>query len=466
MTITGFTKSREAGLIFAALLLAAVACTAPSQSQSSKESVPTQSRKAINESAPAGDSTRVLTGEAAKGDWTTDAPGVRRRLTVKDLAAPYATQSAHNPPRIVPRPEGAMPRVPAGFKVEMLATNLIKPRVVRAAPNGDLFVAESEANRIRLLRDADGDGKPEVNQPFAENLRQPFGIAFYPAGDSPRYVYVANTDSIVRFPYQSGDAKARGAAEMIVSNISGGGRLTGGGHWTRDITFSKDGQRMYVSVGSKSNVGDDPVEERRARIFLYSPDGKNERVYAYGIRNPVGIAVHPDTGDLWTSVNERDGLGDHLVPDYVTRVQEGGFYGWPWYYLGPIQDPRHQGKRPELKDKVIVPDVLLQSHSASLAMTFYDGRQFPSDYRHDAFAAQHGSWNRTRRTGYKVVRIPVENGRATGEYEDFMTGFVTPEGNVWGRPVGVAVARDGALIVTDDASNTIWRVSYVGERKG
>jgi glucose/arabinose dehydrogenase len=270
----------------------------------------------------------------------------------------------------------------------------------------------------------------------------------------------------VRFPYQSGDVKARGAEEMIVSNISGGGRLTGGGHWTRDIVFSKDGNRMYVSVGSMSNVSDDAVEERRARIFEYTPDGKNERVYAYGIRNPVGIAVHPETGDLWTSVNERDGLGDHLVPDYVTRVQEGGFYGWPWYYIGPNQDPRQQGKRPELKSKVIVPDVLLQSHSASLAMTFYDGRQFPSDYRLDAFAAQHGSWNRARRTGYKVVRIPIKNGRATGEYEDFLTGFVTTEGNVWGRPVGVAVARDGALIVTDDGSNTVWRISYVGSPKG
>jgi glucose/arabinose dehydrogenase len=356
-----------------------------------------------------------------------------------------------------------MPRVPAGFKVEMFAAGLTNPRIVRTAPNGDLFIAESDANRVRVLRDADGDGKPEINQLFTEGLRQPFGIAFYPNGDNPRYIYIANTDSVVRFPYQSGDVKARGPEEMVVSNISGGGRLTGGGHWTRDIVFSKDGKRMYVSIGSMSNVSDDEVEERRARIFEYTPNGKMERTYAYGIRNPVGIAVHPETGELWTSVNERDGLGDHLVPDYVTRVEDGGFYGWPWFYIGPNQDPRHQGKRPDLKDKVIVPDVLLQSHSASLAMTFYDGRQFPSGYRMDAFAAEHGSWNRARRTGYKVVRIPLKNGRATGEYEDFMTGFVTPEGNVWGRPVGVAVARDGALIVTDDGSNTVWRISYVGK---
>lgn len=465
MTDHHVSKRFNLGLSFTALLLVTVTCTVPSRSQSNQAGTPSASAGVASKAATVPDTTRVLTGEAAKGDWTTDAPGVRRRLTIADLPAPYATESARNGPRIVPRPEGAMPQVPAGFKVELFATNLTKPRVVRTAPNGDLLIAESDANRIRILRDADGNGKPEVDQLFAENLRQPFGIAFYPSGDSPRYVYIANTDSVVRFPYQSGDTKARGAAEVIVANISGGGRLTGGGHWTRDITFSKDGKRMFVSVGSKSNVDDSPVEDRRARIFEYTPDGKNERVYAYGIRNPVGLAVHPETGDLWTSVNERDDLGDHLVPDYVTRVQEGGFYGWPWYYIGPHQDPRHSGKRPELKSRVIVPDVLLQSHSASLAMTFYDGRQFPSDYRLDGFAAEHGSWNRTRRTGYKVIRIPMKNGRATGEYEDFMTGFVTPDGQVWGRPVGVTVARDGALIVTDDGSNSVWRISYVGHRK-
>ena len=223
---------------------------------------------------------------------------------------------------------------------------------------------------------------------------------------------------------------------------------------------------MFVAVGSASNVSDDEAENRRANVVEFTPDGKNEKIYASGIRNPVGLAIHPQTGDLWTSVNERDGLGDDLVPDYITRVTPGGFYGWPWYYLGPNQDPRHEGKRPELKEKVLVPDVLLQAHTASLAMTFYTGTRFPAEFRGDAFAAQHGSWNRARRTGYKVIRAPAPNGRPTGEYVDFLTGFVTEDGNVWGRPVGVTVASDGSLLVSDDGSNSIWRVSYTGGSRG
>ncbi len=402
----------------------------------------------------------LLTGEAAKGDWSTDAPGVRRKLTAADLPAPFATESVRNHPRMVSQPEGAMPQVPAGFRVEKFADALTNPRMIRTAPNGDLFIAESKANRVRVLRDANGDGRPEVGEVFAEGLNQPFGIAFYPIGATPQYVYVANTGSVVRFPYRNGDTKARGARETIVATLSGGGMLEGGGHWTRDIVFSKDGSKMYVSVGSRSNVSDDQSEARRARIFEYTPDGKNERVYAEGIRNPVGLAIHPVTGELWTSVNERDELGDHLVPDYVTRVREGGFYGWPWYYIGANQDPRHQGKRPDLKDKVIVPDVLIQSHTASLGMIFYTGEQFPAEYRNLAFAAQHGSWNRSRRTGYKVVYMPMQGGRATGDYVDFLTGFVTTDGNVWGRPVAVTVGRDGALFITDDGGNVVWRVSY------
>jgi glucose/arabinose dehydrogenase len=412
--------------------------------------------------AHAGD---VLTGKQALGDWTTDAPGVRRKITLDDLAKPFDTPSAQNFPRPVRRPEGAWPKAPAGFVVTEFATKLVEPRVIVRAPNGDLFVAESRANRVHVLRDADGDGKPEVNAVFATGLVRPFGIAFYPPGPEPRYVYVGNTNSVVRFPYKNGDTKATGPAEMIVADVpSGNERVGGGGHWTRDVEFSPDGKTLFVSVGSRSNVSDDDREKRRADILAFDPDGKNERIFAYGIRNPVGLSTHPKTGQLWTSVNERDLLGDHLVPDYVTHVEEGGFYGWPWYYIGAHQDPRHEGKHPELKDKVIVPDVLVQSHSASLDMTFYDGDKFPEEYRLDAFAAEHGSWNRARRTGYKVIRIPMKDGKATGEYEDFLVGFVTEDGNVWGRPVGVAVAKDGALMVTDDGSGTVWRVAFEGKK--
>ena len=402
----------------------------------------------------------LLTGEAAKGDWTTDAPGRRRKLTPADLPPPFATTSADNGPTIVARPEGASPRVPDGFRVQLFAFGLTNPRMIRTAPNGDLFVVESDANRVRVLRDADGDGKPELVQLFADGLKQPFGIAFYPPGKDPRWVYVANTDSVVRFPYVAGDVKARGPAEVVIDSVSGGGRLRGGGHWTRDIVFSLDGTKMFVSVGSRSNVGDDAAENRRARIFEFTPDGKTERIFATGIRNPVGLAVHPETGDLWTSVNERDELGDHLVPDYMTRVRDGAFYGWPWFYMGGNVDPRHEGKQPELRSKVTVPDVLLQSHSASLGMTFYSGQAFPAEYRMNAFAAEHGSWNRSRRTGYKVIYAPLKSGVPTGEYVDFMTGFVTGAGDVWGRPVAVTEGRDGALYVTDDAGNCVWKIAY------
>jgi glucose/arabinose dehydrogenase len=407
----------------------------------------------------------TLTGRKALGDWTTDAPGVRRKVTVDDLAEPYDTPSANNHPRMVSRPEGAWPQAPAGFEVTEFAAGLEQPRVIVRAPNGDFFVAESRANRIRLLRDADGDGKPEVNEVFVSGLNRPFGIAFHPAGPEPQYIYVGNTDSVVRFPYKNGDTTASGGAEMIVKDIpSGDESVGGGGHWTRDLEFSPDGTPLYVAVGSRSNVDDDEREARRATILAFDPDGTNERIFAYGIRNPVGLATHPKTGQLWTSVNERDGLGDNLVPDYITHVEEGGFYGWPWYYLGPHQDPRHEGKHPELKHKTIIPDVLLQSHMASLDLTFYDGTQFPEAYHHNGFASEHGSWNRARRVGYKVIRIPMRDGKATGEFEDFLVGFVTEAGDVWGRPVGVAVAKDGSLMVTDDGSGTVWRVAYVSEK--
>lgn len=432
-------------------LAAAPACA---QSSAAPATGSAASAPAPGPAAPA-----VLTGKAAMGDWTTDAPGVRRKLVVADLPPPYATPSVDNGARIVPRPGGALPKVPDGFVVDLLTTQVHEPRMIRTAPNGDVFVVESDAGRVKVVRGADRDGGPEKISVFATGLRQPFGVNFYPAA-APRWVYVANTDSVVRFAYEAGDLVARGKPETVVDDLSGGGRLRGGGHWTRDVVFSKDGAKMYVSVGSRSNVSDDAGEARRARIFEYSPDGKNERVYATGIRNPVGLAVHPDTGDVWTSVNERDELGDHLVPDYVTRVRDGGFYGWPWFYIGAHQDPRHKGKHPELRDKVVVPDVLLQSHSASLGMMFYTGSQFPAEYRGQAFAAEHGSWNRARRTGYKVIWTPVKDGAPTGEYVDFLTGFVTPQGNVWGRPVAVTQTLQGALVISDDAGSCLWRVRY------
>jgi glucose/arabinose dehydrogenase len=404
---------------------------------------------------------KVLEGKAAFGSWLDDAPGVRRHITVDSLPEPFATRSVDNGPNVVPRPDDAWPKALPGFKVEQFATGLDNPRVIVTAPNGDLFVAESGPGRVRLLRDANGDGKPEVNTIFASDLRQPFGIAFYPPGPDPQYVYVANTGDVVRFPYRNGDEKARAKPEMIVPNLPGGGRLRGGGHWTRDIVFSKDGKKMWVSVGSRTN-DDDEEGDNRADILEYNPDGSGFRIYAWGIRNPVGLAVHPQTGQLWCSVNERDGMGDDLPTEYVTHVTEGGFYGWPWFYIGPHESPRYKGAKPELKNKVLVPDTLIQAHSASLDMAFYTGNQFPREYKNDAFAAEHGSWNRGRRTGYKIIRVLLKNGKATGVYEDFVTGFVTPGGVVWGRPVGVTTAKDGSLMVTDDGSNTVWRVSYAG----
>ena len=410
--------------------------------------------------------TTTITGQAAFADYSQQKPGVRRKITVADLPEPNETESVDNGPSLVPRPDGAMPEVPAGFKVELYAEGFKEPRLIRTAPNGDLFLADSAGGSIRVLRGVGADGKAKVSETFATGLDHPFGIAFYPLGENPKWVYVGNTTSVVRFAYKAGDLKATGAPETVVPVLPGYAQLRGGGHWTRDVVFSKDGQRMFVSVGSASNVDDTdthPNEFHRADVLLYTPEGKFVKVFAYGIRNCVGEAINPITGQLWCSTNERDRLGNNLVPDYITSVKEDGFYGWPWYYMGGHQDPRHVGKHPELKSKVITPDVLVQPHMASLEMTFYNGHQFPASYSGDAFAAEHGSWNRARRGGYEVIRVPMKNGHATGEYEDFMTGFVTADGKVWGRPVGVTVAKDGSLFVTDDGTKVVWHVSYTGK---
>jgi len=406
-----------------------------------------------------------ITGTRVFADYTQQKPGTFRKITLADLPEPHASKSVDNGPDESSRPVNAWPQTLPGFKVELYASSLDYPRLLRLAPNGDLFLAESHTGEIKVFRGVTREGKAEQSQVFATGLRQPFGIAFYPSGKDPQWIYVGNTDSVVRFPYQNGDLKARGAAQKI-ANLPGGGHLRGGGHWTRDVAFSKDDKKMYVSVGSHSNNDDPdthPEEKDRADILEFNPDGSGMRIYASGLRNAVGIAVDPLTGELWASTNERDELGDNLPPDYITHVQDGGFYGWPWYYMGGHPDPKHAGKHPELKDKVITPDVLLQPHFASLQMTFYNGRQFPGEYHGDIFAAEHGSWNRRRRNGYEVIRVPLKNGKADGSYEDFLTGFVTPDDRVWGRPVGVAVGNDGALFVSDDVSKSIWRVSYVGK---
>lgn len=393
-------------------------------------------------------------------DYRYEKPGLTRKITLADLPAPFATSSAGNGPRVVARPDGAWPKVPAGFKVGQYAAGLDGPRLIRTAPNGDFFVSESEAGEIKVFRGMTPDGRAEQMSVFATGLNRPFGINFYPPGPDPKWVYIGNTNSIVRFSYQNGDLKARGPAQHL-ADVPGGHN-----HWTRDIQFSPDGKKMFVAVGSASNVDDPdthPGEKNRADVLEFNPDGSDMQIYAFGIRNCVGLAVSPSTGELWCSVNERDGLGDDLVPDYITHVQKGGFYGWPWWYMGGHQDPRHPGAHPELKDKVITPDVILQPHNASLGLTFYEGNQFPAEYRGNIFAAEHGSWNRAVRAGYELIRVPMKDGHATGAYEDFMTGFVVDNAHVWGRPVAVTVAPDGSLLVTDDASGSIWRITYTGK---
>jgi glucose/arabinose dehydrogenase len=454
---------------------------------------------------------QTVTGQAAFADWNQQQPGIRRKITLADLPEPRPDESVNNTPQLIPRPADAWPIAPAGFKVTLYAGGdsapmqradnkqvmalssgtFTMPRLIRTAPNGDLFLADSGAGILFVLRGVGADGRASQIEKFATGLDHPFGIAFYPA-ENPRYVYVGNATTVQRFPYHSGDLHATGAAETIVPDIPGYAQLTGGGHWTRDVVFSKDGKHMLVSVGSGSNVDDadtHPREFHRADVLEFTPEGKFIEVYAHGLRNCVGEAINPITGELWCSTNERDDLGNHLVPDYVTSVKEGGFFGWPWYYMGGHRDPRlpdpcangtgpnpqaptpltaEQAKnctRVDLSSKVITPDVLVQPHMASLEMAFYPSgtKQFPRSYDGDAFAAEHGSWNRKNRAGYEVIRIPMHEGHADGSYDDFLTGFVTADGQVWGRPVGVAIAKDGSMFVTDDGSRSVWHVTYTGK---
>ncbi len=413
-------------------------------------------------------------------DWRQDKPGRLHKIGLADLPQPYETRSAGTPPREVKRPVGTKPKAPDGFTVTLFVEGLESPRIIRTAPNGDLFVAETIDGRISVLRPG-SDGELLKSEVYASGLSEPYGIAFYPPGPNPKWVYVAESNRVVRFAYRSGDLKPKAAApEVIVRALA----PTLGGHVTRDIAFSLNGKRMFVAVGSASNdaEGMPPksqreidawqarkglgaawgFEENRADVLVFTPEGKDATVFATGLRNCAGMAVQPSRGDLYCATNERDGLGDNLPPDYVTRVREGQFFGWPWWYMGDHEDPRWKGARPDLSVMIASPDVPIQPHSAPLAITFIEGAAFPPEYRGSALVALHGSWNRTERTGYKIIRVLMRDGAPTGEYEDFLTGFVIDEARVWGRPVGIAEGKDGALYITEDAGGTIWRVVYAG----
>ncbi len=415
------------------------------------------------------------------GDWKKDTPGRGHRIDLASLPAPFSTTSARNPPKLIPRPPYAQLSVPPGFKAGLFASDLRGPRRLVVADNGDIFVTEIQGGRVSVLHPAP-DGRTSASADvFAEGLNRPFGLAFYPSAKNPTWLYVAETNRVIRFKFRKGDVKARGAPEVVVSD------LPAGGHSTRDIAFSHDGGHMFVSVGSASNVAEQmpkktpeqvrawesthalgatwDLEEGRADVLVFDVNSKRPgKVFATGIRNCVGLAVQPVTGSLWCTTNERDALGDDLVPDYSTRVRQGGFYGWPWYYMGSNEEPRLKGDRPDLKDKVLIPDVPYQAHSAALTLVFYTATSgqyaFPAEYVGDGFAMFHGSWNRGFRTGHKVVRVRMNNGVPTGEYDDFVTGFIVDDGDAWGRPVAAAVLRDGSLIFSDDGANVIYRVSY------
>jgi glucose/arabinose dehydrogenase len=406
----------------------------------------------------------LASGQTKKlGDFSAP-PGSGKRIVITPagLPKPFETESVRKPPRIIPQPNGARLALPPGFNLSVFSEGgYNNPRWVKEGPNGDLFLADSQGNTIYLLRDANKDGRIDNTTErftFANTgLNRPFGMAIQKVG-AATYFYVGNTDGAVRFKYAAGQTKLEGAPEKLIE-------VPTGGHWTRDILFSRDGRKLYLAVGSASNVneGEDP---RRAAINEYNPDGTGHRIFAQGIRNPVGLAWNPANGEMWTAVNERDLLGDELVPEYATSVKDGGFYGWPDVYMGKNPDPRVKNPRKELVDRVLVPDVLIEPHSAALGIVFYTGRMFPREYQGDAFVALHGSWNRSQRSGYKVIRIPFEKGKPEGGYENFMTGFVPDEtgDEVWGRPVGVTMIRDGSLLVVDDGGKKIWRVTYGGKK--
>jgi glucose/arabinose dehydrogenase len=380
------------------------------------------------------------------------------------LVAPNATESARNRSEVIGWPAGRKPQAPAGFEVTLFADDLDTPRWAVSLPNGDILVALSvrgagpaaseTSNRIVLFRDKDGDGKPEFRSVLLKNLNRPHGILLL--GD---YLYVGNTDAVIRYTFQMGQTEITSEGEKILD-------LPPGGHYTRNLIASPDGKKIYVAVGSKSNVdvsGEDAKDPRRAAILEMNPDGTEMRVYASGLRNPVGMDWEPITKALWAVVNERDALGDQLVPDYATSVKDGAFYGWPYSYYGQNLDPRMKGQRPDLVAKAIPPDYATGAHTATLGITFYTGKQFPTKFHGGAFIGQHGSWNRSSFVGYRIAFLPFKNGKPSGAMEDFLTGFVANSTEVYGRPVVAALLQDGALLVVDDESSKLWHVRYTGK---
>ncbi len=369
------------------------------------------------------------------------------------MPPPFATSDTNNQPAVIAQPQGAQLILPQGFQAATFAEgNLDSPRYMALAPNGDVLVAESNSGRITLMRDSNSDGKVDERTVFATGLTQPFGMAFW-----RDYFYVANTNSVVRFKYKPGQSTVEGEPEKVADLPGKGYRQ----HWTRNIIFNPDGSKMYVTVGSESNVNveSDPM---RAAISEFNPDGTGHRIFASGLRNPIGLAFSPQTQTLWAAVQERDGIGDDLVPDFVTSIKSGGFYGWPYFYIGQNKDPRREADRPDPTLQPIVPDLLVQAHSAIIGLVFYQGKMFPDDYTGDAFVSMHGSWNRSRRTGYSIARIRFKNGKPVGGYDEFIKGWMLDETKpeVWGRPAGLLVLKDGSMLIADDGANKIWRVTY------
>jgi glucose/arabinose dehydrogenase/cytochrome c2 len=431
-------------------------------------------------------STRPVIGvppaSQASADWRLDAPGRAHRIDLAALPAPFSTASSRNNPALIARPANATLALPPGFRIDVFAAGLQGPRKMLVAPNGDILVSEMIGGRVSVLHPSPDGARAARVDVYLQGLRQPFGLAFYPDADHPQWLYVAETNRVTRYAYQVGDVQPRGAAQVVIPRLP-----SGGGHSTRDIAFSPDGSQLYVSVGSASNVAESMSKKTAAEIEAWDAahglgaawDQETDRaavlvfdaavpgaakIYATGLRNCVSLTVQPATGALWCTTNERDALGDDLVPDYSTRVRRGGFYGWPWYYMGSNEDPRLKGNRPDLRGKAQLPDVPYQSHSAALNLTFYTASSgksaFPASFVGDAFAAFHGSWNRSLRTGYKLVRVHMKNDLPTGDYEDFLTGFIADSGNVWGRPVATTELKDGSLLLSEDGGNVIYRISY------